>query len=156
MLRKPVSKRSVTSILLGLLALAALLTSLFFTDTARAQGPPAYVGTFTLRNQIHWSKTVLEPGKYTISLNSTLAPITIATIRTVDGEGVFMVMSQPRSGDNNGVNALLIKEKDGKPTVYSLALADLGLVLIYDPRLARQTVQEARVSQTIPVTWAKK
>ena len=155
MLRKPVSKRSVISILLGLLALAALLTSLFFTDTARAQGPAAYVGTFTLRNQIHWGKSVLRPGKYTISIKSTAVPI-IGTIRTADGDAVSFVISQASNGNTNGVNALLINEKDGKPTVHSLALADLGMVLIYDPRLARQTVQEARAGQTVPVTWAKK
>jgi hypothetical protein len=40
--------------------------------------------------------------------------------------------------------------------VHSLALADLGMVLIYDPTLAREAVQEARTSQSVPVTWAKK
>jgi hypothetical protein len=139
------------------LLLVALFASLFFAGTSRAQSQaPAYVGKFTLTHQIHWGKTVLEPGRYTVSLNSTVAPTTIATIRTVDGEGVFMVMSQARSRDNNGVNALLLKEKDGKPTVYSLALADLGMVLIYDPSLARQRPQEARLSKAVPVMWAKK
>ena len=135
---------------------AALLTSLLSVGTARAQGQsPAYVGTFTLTNQIHWGKTVLQPGKYTVSLNSTVAPI-IGMIRTVAGDGVSIVMSQARTGNKNGVNALLIKEKDGQPTVHSLALAELGVVLIYDPTLARETVQEARVSQVVPVMWAKK
>jgi hypothetical protein len=156
MLQKPISKRSVISILLGLLAVAALLTSLFFAGTARAQGQsPAYVGKFTLTQQIHWGKTVLQPGKYKVTINSTVAPI-IGTIRTVAGDGVSIVMSQARTGNKNSVNGLLIKEKDGQPTVHSLAIADLGVVLIYDPTLARETVQEARVSQTIPVTWAKK
>jgi len=156
MLQKPVSKRSVISILLGLLAVAALLTSLFFAGTARAQGQsPAYVGKFTLTQQIHWGKTVLQPGKYKVTINSTVAPI-IGTIRTVAGDGVSIVMSQARTGNKDSVNGLLIKEKDGQPTVHSLAIADLGVVLIYDPTLARETVQEARVSQTIPVTWAKK
>jgi hypothetical protein len=156
MLRKPVSKRSVISISLRLLTLAALLTSLFFVGTARAQGQsPTYVGKFTLTYQIHWGKTVLQPGKYKVSINSIGAPI-IGTIRTVAGDGVSIVMSQARTGNKNGVNGLLIKEKDGQPIVHSLAIADLGVVLIYDPTLARETVQEARVSKTIPVTWAKK
>jgi hypothetical protein len=156
MLRKPVSKRSVISILLGLLAVAALLTSLFFAGTARAQGQsPAYVGKFTLTQQIHWGKTVLQPGKYKVTINSTVAS-NIGTIRTVAGDGVSIVMSQARTGNKNGVNGLLIKEKDGQPTVHSLAIADLGVVLIYDPALARETVQETRIRQPIPVTWAKK
>ena len=156
MWRKPVSKKSVISISLRLLALAALLTSPFFARTSGAQGQsPAYVGKFTLTQQIHWGKTVLQPGKYTVSLNSTVAPI-IGMIRTVAGDGVSIVMSQARTGNKNGVNGLLIKEKDGQPTVHSLALAELGVVLIYDPTLARETVQEARVSQVVPVMWAKK
>ncbi len=138
------------------LLLVALLTSLFFAGTARAQGQsPAYVGKFTLTQQIHWGKTVLQPGKYKVTINSTAAPI-IGTIRTVAGDGVSIVMSQARTENKNGVNGLLIKEKDGQPTVHSLAISDLGMVLIYDPTLTRETVQEARVSQTIPVTWAKK
>ena len=156
MLRKPVSKRSVISISLRLLTLGALLTSLFFAGTARAQDQsPAYVGKFTLTQQIHWGKTVLQPGKYKVTINSTVAPI-IGTIRTAAGDGVSIVMSQARTGNKNGVNALLIKEKDGQPTVHSLALAELGMVLIYDPSLARETVQEARVSRAVPVMWAKK
>jgi len=156
MLQKPISKRSVISASLGLLALAASLTSLFFAGAARAQGQsPAYVGEFKLTHQIRWGKTVLQPGKYTVSLNSTVGP-TIGTIRTVAGDGVSIVMSQARIENKNGVNGLLIKEKDGQPTVHSLAISDLGMVLIYDPTLARETVQEARVSQTIPMTWAKK
>jgi len=156
MLRKPVSKRSVISISLRLLTLAALLTSLFFVGTARAQGQsPAYVGKFTLTNQIHWGKSVLQPGNYTITFKSTGTPI-IASIYNVDGNAVTFVMSGARSVNTNGMNALLIKEKDGQLRVHSLALADLGMILIYDPSLARETVQEARVSKTIPVTWAKK
>ena len=138
------------------LLLVALLASPFLTHTAWAQGqPPAYVGEFTITHQIHWGKTVLRPGKYKVSINSILAS-NIGTIRTVAGDGVSIVMSQARTGNKNGVNGLLIKEKDGQLTVHSLAIADLGVVLIYDPTLARETVQEARVSQTIPVTWAKK
>jgi hypothetical protein len=135
---------------------AALLTSLLSVGTARAQGQsPAYVGTFTLTNQIHWGKGVLQPGNYTIIINSISNPM-IALVRKADGDALTYVMSRARSENTSGRNALLIKEKDGQLTVHSLALADLGLVLIYDPRLARQTVQEARVSQTVPVMWAKK
>jgi len=41
----------------------------------------------------------------------------------------------------NGVNALLVKEKDGQLTVHSLSLTDLGMVLFYDPSLAREPVE---------------
>jgi hypothetical protein len=137
------------------LLVAALLMSLFFVGAARAQGTTAYVGKFTLTHQIHWGNSVLRPGSYTITIESTALP-TIARIRHANGEAVTYVASGARSGNTNGDNALLIKEKDGQLRVHSLALADLGMVLIYDPSLARETGQEARVSQTVPVMWAKK
>jgi hypothetical protein len=136
--------------------LAALLTSLSFVGTARAQGQfPAYVGKFTLAYQVVWGDSVLQPGNYTITIKSIGAPI-VALVRNSDGDAVTHVVSGARSRNPNGVNGILIKEKDGQLRVHSLALADLGMVLIYDPTLARGTVQEARVSQTVPVTWTKK
>ena len=135
---------------------AALLVSLFFVGISQAQGDlPAYVGKFTLTDQIHWDKSVLQPGDYTITIGSTSMPI-IALIRNGEGRPVARLLSGVRSGNPSVVNALLLKEKDGQFWVHSLALADLRMVLIYDPTLARETVQEARVNKTVPVTWAKK
>jgi hypothetical protein len=59
-------------------------------------------------------------------------------------------------GRTSAGNALLIKEKGGQLCVYSLALASLGKVLVYDPGLARHAVMEARASQTVPVILAKR
>ncbi|MGH9746763.1 MAG: hypothetical protein ACRD59_11715 [Candidatus Acidiferrales bacterium] len=138
------------------LLVVALVASFFFGGSARAQGvSPAYVGKFTLTQQIHWGKAVLQPGSYTITIKSLGSPM-IAAIRTADGNAVTDVMTAVRTGNTNGSSALLIKEKNGQMNVYSLALADLGTVLIYDPALAREAVHEARASQTVPVTWAKK
>lgn len=135
---------------------AGLLVSLFFVGISQAQGDlPAYVGKFTLTDQIHWDKSVLQPGDYTITIGSTSMPI-IALIRNGEGRPVARLLSGVRSGNPSVVNALLLKEKDGQFWVHSLALADLRMVLIYDPTLARETVQEARVNKTVPVTWAKK
>ena len=138
------------------LLVTVLLASFFCPGNARAQGvSPAYVGKFTLTQQIHWGKGVLQPGNYTITIKSMGSPV-IATIRTADGNAVTAVMAAARSGNTNGASALLIGEKNGRMNVYSLALADLGTVLIYDPALAREAVQETRANQTVPVTWAKK
>ena len=145
------SQRMVGSTLL----LAALLLSLFLAGTARAQAQrPAFVGKFTLTQQIHWGQSVLGPGKYTVCINSTVAPV-IGIIRDSNGDAVSFLVSQASSGEKEGVNALLIKEKDGQPTVHSLALADLGMILIYDTSLAHGRTQEARVTQTVPVVWVK-
>ena len=135
---------------------AALFTSLILGGTARAQAQSAvYVGKFTLTSQTHWGNSVLQPGNYTITIKSTGEPI-IGLIRNADGDAVTHVVSGARSDDKSGANALLIREKDGQLKVQSLALADLGMVLIYDPALTRKTVQEVRYSQKVPVMWAKK
>jgi hypothetical protein len=138
------------------LVVAALLTSLFLVSPARGQAQsPAYVGKFTTTSQLHWGKAVLQPGTYTITINSTGSPI-VASVRNAKGDAVTHVVSRAYTGNKNGVNALLIKEKNGQLEVHSLALADLGMVLIYDPGLAREAVREARASKTVPVIWAKK
>jgi hypothetical protein len=138
------------------LLVTGLLASLFFAGTAHAQGrPPAYAGKFTLTQQVRWGNGVLQSGTYTITIKSTGSPI-VATIRNAEGDAVTNVVSGARTSSADGANALLLKEKEGRLTVYSLALADLGMVLIYDPALAREALQEARVSQTVQVMWVKK
>jgi hypothetical protein len=133
-----------------------LLMSLLCVGTMYAQADlPVYGGKFTLSYRVHWGKSVLQPGDYTITVQSTGTP-TIALICKADGDAGIRVVSTVRSGPTNGVNALLVRDKDGQPTVHSLSLADLGMVLIYDPSLARESVQEVRVSRTVPVMWAKK
>lgn len=134
----------------------ALLGSFFFAGSARAQGQsPAYVGKFKLTQQIRWGKDILQPGNYTITIKSMGIPV-IVEIRTADGSAVTDVMTAARTGNTNGASALLIREKGGQMNVCSLALAELGTVLIYDPALAREAVQEARAGQTVSVVWAKK
>ena len=137
------------------LLVVALVASFFFAGSTRAQGAPAYLGKFTLTQQIHRGKVVLQPGNYTITIKSMDSPV-IASIRTADGDGVTNVMATALIRNTNGANVLLIKEKNGQMNVHSLVLADLGTVLIYDPALAREAVQEARANQTVPVTWARK
>jgi hypothetical protein len=79
----------------------------------------------------------------------------MALISTISGRPVARVRNWSRSESTNGKNALLLKERNGRLQVYSLALADLGMVLTYDPALAREAVLESQVSQTVPL-WAKR
>jgi hypothetical protein len=136
--------------------LAALLTSLFFVGTARAQAQlPAFFGKFTLPYQVRWGGSVLRPGDYTLTIKSTGSPM-IALVRTAHGDAVTYVMNGSLNGHTNGVNALLITDRGGQLTVHALALADLGVVLIYDRSLGKGPAKEARVEHTIPVMSAKK
>ena len=143
--RVPASKVLVTALLMSLLL---IVTSQAQTDL------PAYTGRFTLAQAIQWNTSVLQPGDYTITIGSTGTPI-MALIRTISGRPVARVRNWTRSESANGKNALLLKERNGRLQVYSLALADLGMVLIYDPALAREAVLESQVSQTVPL-WAKR
>ncbi len=136
--------------------LSAVVMSLLFVGVAQGQTDlPVYRGKFTLTDQVCWGKRVLGPGDYTITLQSTGTPA-IAVVSKADGTARFRVVSTIRSGPASRVNALLAQDKDGQLTVHSLSLADLGMVLIYDASLARESVRDARVSRTVPVMWAKK
>jgi len=135
-----------------------MLASFLFATAAQAQGlHPAYAGKFTLLYEVHWGKNVLPPGDYTVTIKSTGTPM-IALIRKADGDAVTYVMNGALSGYTNGVNALLIRERGGQLVVHSLALADLGVVLIYEPSLVheRPLVQEARNARAVPIISGKK
>jgi len=137
------------------LLVVVALTSLF-AGTANAQAiSPTYVGKFTLTAETHWGKAVLQPGSYTITIKSTGSPV-IALIRNANGDAFTYEVSGAQSRNHNGLNALLIGEKHGQLTVHSLALAELGIVLVYDRSLAREKTQYAQQDQAVPVAWAKK
>jgi hypothetical protein len=136
--------------------LIAIVTSRFLVVAAQGQTDlPVYRGKFTLTDQVCWGKSVLGPGDYTITIHSSGTPA-IATVSKAYGTASFRVVSTTRGGPPRGVNALLARDKDGQLTVHSLSLADLGMVLIYDPSLARESVREARARRTVPVLSAKK
>jgi hypothetical protein len=113
---------------------AALSVGLIFAGIAQAQ-----IRTFT--------------GKFT--LTSINAP-TAALIRDGNGRPVGWFTSGIDGRKTSTGNALLIRDKHGQLRVYALALADLGMVLVYDPALAREAVMEARVPETVPVMLAKR
>jgi hypothetical protein len=133
---------------------AALSIGLIFAATTQAQ-IPTFTGKFTLTHQVQWSRTTLQPGDYTVTIESINAP-TPALIRDGNGRPVARFMSGIDSGKTSTGDALLIREKDGQLRVYALALATLGKVLVYDPVLAHEQIMEARASQAVPVVLAKR
>jgi len=80
----------------------------------------------------------------------------IALVRTADGNAVTYVVNGSVNTHPSSTNALLLRENKGQFVVHSLALADLGLMLIYDPTLAKEPVKEAREERTLPIFSAKK
>jgi hypothetical protein len=139
-----------------IMALLLLTGCLIYSPLALAQAQrPAYHGTFTLSYPVGWGGSVLKPGKYSVTIKSTGSPV-IALVRTADGDAITYVVSGSISSNTDGSNALLIRESRGELVVHSLALADLGMVLVYDPSLAHQQAKEAEAKRSIPVTMAKK
>jgi hypothetical protein len=132
---------------------AVLMMSLFFIATSQAQ-TVVFAGKFTLTNQVVWGKTVLQPGDYTITIGSSSTPV-FAQVRDSKDCAVAWFRAID-SGKTSARNALLIKEKGGRMHVYSLELANLEKVLVYDPALAQAAIMEARAPQTVPVVLAKR
>jgi hypothetical protein len=136
--------------------LATLCMSFIASGIAQAQTDlSAFTGKFTLTNQVLWGESILSPGNYTIAVGSANGS-TWALVRDGKGRPIARFMGGIDSGKKPAENALLVKEKAGQLHVYSLAIATLGRVLVYDPALAREAVLEARATQTVPVMSAKR
>ena len=137
--------------------LMALAITPLFVGSARAQGAAdsAYIGKFTLTQQIHWGKSVLRPGHYTMAIASSGSPV-IVKVQNEDTGEAFRVATNVYREKKTGMNALLLQAKNGQPTVQSVSLPEIGMTLIYEPGAKREPVLEARASQTVPVLLAKK
>lgn len=148
--------KKVQGLAVSKMLFAALSITLVVVGIAQAQMElPVFRGKFTLTNQVQWGKAVLQPGNYTITIWSDRMA-TYALVRDGKGRGVGLFMSRFDSRETSAGNGLLIREKGGQLRVYSLALASLGTVLVYDPVLAREAILEARAPQTVPVMLAKR
>jgi len=144
------------SILRATLFLAALAASLALAGAARAQGVfPVFVGKFNLTSTVHWGKSTLPPGTYSLSIDSTSGP-TLATIRNENSTIAIRVRSVGSGDARSGSNFLRLKSSDdGSLAVQSLVLADLNTVLIYDASPVRQSVEEAHANSTVVLVSRK-
>jgi len=144
------------SILETAFVLTALLVSLLLAGAARAQNvSPQFIGKFTLTSPVDWGKSTLSPGTYTLRIDSTALPI-MATIRNERDDCVARVMTRATEDYTSGSNALELKVRDGRFVVKSLVLADLNMVLIFDPSPAHERVEKAQLAPSVPVLVARK
>jgi len=149
--------KAIRILTLGRVLALAILASFLLASVAGAQST-VYHGKFTLPYEVRWGGSTLPAGGYSIQIDSTKSPM-IALIRSTSGKSkVTYVMNGSVDTDPKGQNTLLITARNGKNTVHSLAIADLGVVLVYDPGLAHEkpAVQEAQVEQAVPVVSAQK
>jgi len=148
--------KKVQSLPLTGIVMAALAVSLVLTGTGQAQDDlPIFTGKFTLSDSIQWSQTVLKPGNYTITIGSSGMP-TVALVRDGQGRPIARFVSMIDSGAPSAGDTLRIHEKNGRLCVYSLALASLGKVLVYDSALANESRREAHATQAVPVILARR
>lgn len=135
--------------------LAALAASLILAGSARAQAiSPAFVGKFTLTSKTHWGKGTLPPGTYTLRIDSTTRPVMV-TIRNDRGTFAARAMSLVIDDNAGGSNALQLRTRDGQLMVQSLVLADLDMVLVFEPLSRRERVEEARADSAIVLVARK-
>lgn len=149
--------KAIRILTVGQLLAVALLTSFLFASVAGAQSI-VYQGKFTLPYEVRWSGSTLPAGDYLIEIKSKGSPI-IALVRSTSGKStVTYVMNSSIDTDPKGQNALLITARNGKNIVHSLAITDLGVVLVYDPGLAHEkpSVEEAQAEHSVPLVSAKK
>ena len=143
------------SILQATFLLAALAASLTLAGAARAQYiSPQFVGKFTLTSPVHWGKSTLPPGNYTFRIDSASRPI-LATIRNDRDIHVATVLTRGTEDYTRGPNALQLKTRNGQVVVQSLVLADLNMVLVFEPSPAHQRIEEARADSTVVLVARK-
>jgi len=131
--------------------LVTLVMTLVLVGRAQPQGTDlVYRGTFTLTQRIHWGKSILRPGHYTITMASKGLPV-IVKIQNEDTKEAFRVMAGAYDERVTGIHALLLQVKNGQLSVQSLSLSQIGMVLIYEPALARDSVLDAHAAQVVPI-----
>lgn len=138
---------------------AALLAATCLYASVAAAAPAAFRGKFKLRHEVRWGKAMLRPGEYSLRVEYS-GPATLVTIgEAKSGEAIAFLVSLASEGnkDRKEESALLIGTRDGRATVHSLRLTELGTVLLFDPVLAHgRGVEEAGKTQAIPVVAMKK
>jgi hypothetical protein len=139
----------------GILVAAAMLAACLFTGSAQAQAPAQFRGTFTLPFAAHWGKAALPAGNYELSVSEQGE----ALVRIRDAKTGRLVAFESLSvidGNASGTSELVIANRGGERVVYALRIGQLNETIVYNPKLARVAEEEARLTRSIPVTFARK
>jgi hypothetical protein len=129
-----------------------LLATCAFAAAANAQTVAA---KFTLPFEVHWGKTLLPAGQYTVTLDSSAD---VALVRSVSGKFVFFAPIPIKARSHEGATALYVMVRGNERTVRSLNLPRSGISLIYRPatNAERETLAKAEQVQVVPVITAGK
>jgi len=136
-------------------AVLALLTACAGASLANAQGVQY---KFNLPLEVRWGQSVLPPGNYSFTLNSSPnGPPHTLVVRGEDQRAIFI--TSPTPGDSySGKSALIIERHENRGTVRFLRLEDPGLVIEYPaPKAERQILAHApALIQRLPILMASK
>ena len=136
-------------------ATLGLVASLLLIGVALAA--PIYRGSFTLPFDARWGSTTLPAGDYMLRFEDVGSRAFLVVKETKSGRDVaFLTSVATNETTSTGQSALLVATTGNQRVIYSLRLAELGEVFVYDSKAAREEVREASHMQTIPIIAMKK
>lgn len=133
----------------------ALLVAGIFASPARAQSD--FQGKFTFPYEVQWGKAVLPAGNYVLTFDRGMAGTMLVVS---DANSRWNVAFEPINIHEDSAKAdseLLITVLGRKHVVRSLTITELGQTFVYPAgRAFRHAIEEARVTQKVPILAAKK
>jgi hypothetical protein len=131
---------------------AALLATCAFATAANAD---TFLGRFTLPFEVHWGKSVLPAGDYTISMDSRTD---VALVRSANGKSMGFTPIPIKASSDKGATALFVVVHGNERMVRSLNLPASRVSLIYPPvtNAERETLAYADQVQAVPIVTAGK
>jgi hypothetical protein len=110
---------------------------------------------FTLPYEVHWSRSVLPAGNYTIRMNSSADVI---LFRSADGKTQGFTPIPAKASSDKGPAALLVMIYGRERVVRSLNLPSRGISLVYSPATSaeREMLAKADHIEVVPVITARK
>jgi hypothetical protein len=122
---------------------------------ATAVNAQTIAAKFNLPFEVHWGKSVLPAGEYTISMDSLA---NVGLVRAASGKTICFTPIPIRAYSDKGATALLVMVRGNEHFVRSLNLPTRGVSLIYPPatNAEREMLAKADQVQTVPVITADK
>jgi hypothetical protein len=122
-----------------------------------ALAAPIYRGSFALPFDASWGGTTLRAGDYLLRFEDVGPRAFLVVKETKSGRDVaFLTPVVTNEMTSTGQSALLVATTGNQRVIYSLRLAELGEVFVYDSKAAREEVREASHTQTVPIIAMKR
>lgn len=134
---------------------AAMLVALVgaVADTASAQD---FKGSFRLSHEVHWGKSTLPPGRYTITIEDFTRP---AVIRSASGDIAVLAMARYVDDAVKSLpTGLLIAKRENERFVGALNWPGRGRAFVYEPLpdVNLRQLAKAEHTEAVPVRVAER